>query len=222
MGSAVHRLAPSAVRDCCGHGHGGTRNVMWRIRGREYPADHFFEKFIVDSQQFGHGYVIGTWGEASDVRRRTGDGTAPLDYLEGEGRGRTLEPCSLYEDQLRRRLGEPVGECDDARDAGGVDGGTSPPDGGQPGGDGGAVDGGPARPDGGAARDARDGREGRGAGSSSAGCSTAVGRPGSPPASLGGIGAIVAVALVRRRARGRRRRVGLDDARQPRDSARFC
>jgi len=33
-----------------------------------------------------------------------GDATSPADTLEGEGRGGTLDPPSLYEDQLRRRL----------------------------------------------------------------------------------------------------------------------
>jgi hypothetical protein len=35
----------------------------------------------------------------------SGEGTLPVDWLEGEERGGSLEPPSLYEDQLRRRLG---------------------------------------------------------------------------------------------------------------------
>jgi hypothetical protein len=31
-------------------------------------------------------------------------GTAPADFIEGAGKGRTLAPQSLYEDQLKKRL----------------------------------------------------------------------------------------------------------------------
>lgn len=117
-----------AFRDCCGHGHGTTESVVWNLEGRSYPRDQLFDRFAVDTQQFGHGYVIGTRGAATRVRARTGDGTEPLDLVEGEGEGDSLEPPSLYEDQRFRRLGIPPDEPPPRSDAGvpGVsDGGTA-------------------------------------------------------------------------------------------------
>ncbi len=78
-------------------GHSGTLDVMWNTRG----------KGVLRSRQFGYGYVIGT----ADVTVQTtldgvvldGSGTAPEDYTEGIDEAATLEPPSLYEDQLKRR-----------------------------------------------------------------------------------------------------------------------
>ena len=57
--------------------------------------------------QFGDGYIIGT----TDVIVETtvydildSAGTAPEDYTEGLDAGETLNPQSLYDDQLARRL----------------------------------------------------------------------------------------------------------------------
>lgn len=81
-----------------GAGHTGTQNVLWNVSGTG----------LVRSMQWGWGAVIGT----TDVRVALdevfiGEGTAPLELLEGLDAGATLEPASLYEDQLRRRLGAP-------------------------------------------------------------------------------------------------------------------
>jgi hypothetical protein len=85
-----------------GAGHAGTQNVFWNVTG---PG-------LLRSAQYGWGYVIGT---SPDLRVVTdpsalelllgGAGTAPADFVEGLGAAATLEPASLYEDQLRRRLG---------------------------------------------------------------------------------------------------------------------
>ncbi|MDQ8182041.1 glycosyl hydrolase family 28-related protein [Pelagicoccus sp. SDUM812005] len=84
------------------------QSVYWNTKGKEY---HVNADFIVHSQQFGQGYVIGTSGEAAGVkleekRPNSAERTDPQDFLEGLGAGETLQPASLYQDQLRRRLGE--------------------------------------------------------------------------------------------------------------------
>ncbi len=82
-----------------GAGHSAKENVFWNHRGAS-----------IRSFQFGRGYVIGTEDvevfadlEALDLTGQ-GRGTEPMDLIEGEGAARTLEPSSLYEDQLARRL----------------------------------------------------------------------------------------------------------------------
>ncbi len=91
--SAVNRLASST-----GAGHGATQSVFWNTAGAG----------TIRSLQWGHGYVIGTspelevvtWNALLEQRD-----TEPEDWREGGGRGADLEPTSLYEDQLARRLG---------------------------------------------------------------------------------------------------------------------
>jgi hypothetical protein len=80
-----------------GAGHAATQSVFWNIAGSGK----------LSSYQFGQGYIIGT----TNVRVDTtvlgildSAGTAPEDYTEGVGDGATLNPQSLYEDQLIRRL----------------------------------------------------------------------------------------------------------------------
>jgi hypothetical protein len=60
---------------------------------------------VVVSEQSRYGYVIGTGGSRSTVGlpRYGGDKCDPPDHVEGEGRGGTLRPQSLYLDQLARR-----------------------------------------------------------------------------------------------------------------------
>jgi len=87
------------------HGQTTTQSVIWNTLGRAYARGR---GYIVDSRQFGWGYVIGTRGRATKVVTAPtlvkGRETAPRDWVEGVGRGDTLAPFSLYEDQLRRRL----------------------------------------------------------------------------------------------------------------------
>ncbi len=61
---------------------------------------------VVVTEQSRYGYAIGTRGTRSGVTLATYGGTkcAPSDHVEGVGQGSTLEPFSLYEDQLARRL----------------------------------------------------------------------------------------------------------------------
>lgn len=91
------------------HGHSTTQSVFWNTTGEAYPAG---KTFIVDSSQYGWGYIIGTGGVASAVRTAPATGTtsgypyntSPEDFKEGIGKGNMLEPESLYEDQLRMRI----------------------------------------------------------------------------------------------------------------------
>jgi hypothetical protein len=94
------------------HGVTTTQSVFWNIEGLRYMTGR---PYVVNSQQLGWGYVIGTRGAASAVRTSpfqfryttpvaSSVDTGPEDFVEGEGKGHTLEPFSLYEDQLSRRL----------------------------------------------------------------------------------------------------------------------
>lgn len=90
---AVNRGSESS-----GAGHTATENVFWNVQGA-----------FVRSLQYGWGYVIGTTDaevltDVEDLFGR-GAGTEPVDFVEGEGQGASLEPLSLYEDQRGRRLG---------------------------------------------------------------------------------------------------------------------
>ena len=90
--SAVNRGHESS-----GAGHTAAECVLWNNRGAGQ----------IRSAQYGWGYVIGT-DSALDVFTVTllyDQGTEPEDFAEGLGLGHLLEPQSLYEDQLERRLG---------------------------------------------------------------------------------------------------------------------
>lgn len=87
------------------HGLSTSESVFWNVEGLAYKSNHNSRgDVIIWSEQAGWGYVIGTRGPASKVGLGTGIRTRPVDYLEGEGKGGTLEPASLYIDQLQRRL----------------------------------------------------------------------------------------------------------------------
>lgn len=85
-----------------GAGHAGTENVFWNLTGLG----------TLRSMQYGVGYVVGTGPDVTVITDPAtpdlllgGVGTAPEDWSEGLGAAGTLEPQSLYEDQLARRLG---------------------------------------------------------------------------------------------------------------------
>ena len=77
-----------------GAGHTNTDSVYWNLTGGG----------LITSMAYGWGYIIGT----NDIAVLTtlllpqGAGTTPEDWVE-TGAGQ-LDPPSLYEDQLRRRL----------------------------------------------------------------------------------------------------------------------
>jgi hypothetical protein len=93
------------------HGITTSQSVFWNTKGTAYPAG---KSYIINSQQWGWGYIIGTQGAASAVKTTptsfTASGispnpvdTAPEDFKEGIGLGTTLVPASLYDDQRARR-----------------------------------------------------------------------------------------------------------------------
>lgn len=65
--------------------------------------------YCVWTQQSRYGYAIGTSGTSATIKtNENGSGSAaktnPVDIVEGQGQGATLEPQSLYEDQLAKRI----------------------------------------------------------------------------------------------------------------------
>lgn len=85
------------------HGLSAVGSVYWNTRGNQ-PAPS--RSHLIRSDQFGYGYVIGTSGSTDSVDLSlNSSSTSPADFLEGEGAGGTLEPQSLYLDQLLKRTG---------------------------------------------------------------------------------------------------------------------
>ncbi|MFN7953244.1 MAG: glycosyl hydrolase family 28-related protein [bacterium] len=80
-----------------GAGITATQTAFWNVSGSG----------LVQSMQYGWGYVIGTQGVGVNTSLSLGNaaGTAPQDLVEGQNQGATLEPQSLYLDQRARRLG---------------------------------------------------------------------------------------------------------------------
>ncbi len=81
-----------------GAGHSATETVLWNSSGAG----------TLRSRQFGHGYIIGAEPSLKiETSTNTPDaaGSAPEDWVEGPGEVGELDPPSLYEDQLARRLG---------------------------------------------------------------------------------------------------------------------
>lgn len=90
------------------HMHSTTQSVIWNtVSLKSYPT----KNVLVNSLQYGMGYVIGTSGVVTKVQTTPVDGhtkdfdynTAPEDFVEGVGKGATLSPKSLYLDQLQKR-----------------------------------------------------------------------------------------------------------------------
>ncbi len=97
------------------HMYTTTETVFWNTKGL---SPHKF-KYLIDSRQWKWGYVIGTSGTTYQVNTKPVQGstsnggnkyyedqtfdTSPEDFVEGEGRGETLMPQSLYLDQLSKR-----------------------------------------------------------------------------------------------------------------------
>ena len=88
------------------HGMTASQVTFWNTEGK---VPFGSTNYVVHTQQFGQGYVIGTSGENSGVRTsenrpNSATRTAPIDFVEGLGKGATLEPQSVYLDQLFRRI----------------------------------------------------------------------------------------------------------------------
>ncbi len=107
-----HSLAMACLVDSCvlddgwfggnrhdwssGAGATVTQSVYWNTSGEGR----------IRSWQTGYGYIIGTRDirVETNMASRFGEGTEPEDLTEGLEQGGSLEPTSLYEDQLERRL----------------------------------------------------------------------------------------------------------------------
>lgn len=77
------------------HGRTTDQSVFWNVRGSGPGPDYVIDR----TDQPTASYVIGTSGDRPGVR------TAAQPYVQGIGEAQTLEPESLYEDQLERRIG---------------------------------------------------------------------------------------------------------------------
>lgn len=91
------------------HMYTTTESVIWNTKSIKQFGNL---SYVVNSKQFGYGYVIGTSGVAPGVHLYPLEGTsnsgvpyntAPVDFAEGVGNGKTLIPQSLYLDQLEKR-----------------------------------------------------------------------------------------------------------------------
>ncbi|MFN8208919.1 MAG: glycosyl hydrolase [Bacteroidales bacterium] len=95
------------------HGYTSTQSVFYNTAGEAYHPD---KNYLIESRQLGWGYVIGTSGPAPEVLtdpvQGISDGyyynTAPEDFTEGIGMGASLQPVSLYLDQLDRRMSDTI------------------------------------------------------------------------------------------------------------------
>jgi len=81
------------------HGLTSAHAVYWNTSGSGTR-----EAAVVRSEQGRYGYVIGTSGTRPSVTNTTGGNTAPADHVEGVNMGTTMEPQSLYLDQLSKRM----------------------------------------------------------------------------------------------------------------------
>ncbi|MEC0310999.1 glycosyl hydrolase family 28-related protein [Paenibacillus lautus] len=89
------------------HGVVTTESVFWNTTGQ--AAHRSKPGVIVESEQFGNGYVIGTKGSVTGVNVHIvgsipDANTQPFDMAEGIGEGTRLSPQSLYQDQTKNRM----------------------------------------------------------------------------------------------------------------------
>ncbi len=109
-----HELAMACLVDSCTLDDGwsainrGTESTGAGITATQCAVWNAHGTGMIRSMQYGLGYVIGTEGPSlytSLLLLPLSEGTAPEDWVEGQGQGRFLCPHSLYDDQLARRLG---------------------------------------------------------------------------------------------------------------------
>lgn len=95
------------------HMYSTTESVIWNTKS---PKKFGSLSYVINSKQFGYGYVIGTSGVVTNVNLYPLSGasnsgvpydTAPVDFTEGLGNGSNLLPQSLYIDQLEKRKERP-------------------------------------------------------------------------------------------------------------------
>lgn len=104
-----------------GAGFTGTRQVWWNTVAVTSPPNRM--GCVVETAQWGDGYAIGSRGEGGAMAHlcptsftNSGwaalDQGAPADFIEGEGRGATLYPQSLYDAQRALRCARDGIACD--------------------------------------------------------------------------------------------------------------
>ncbi len=85
------------------HNLTAAHSVYWNTQGLGSGPT----SWVIHSQQARYGYVIGTWGTRTSVNTSSTTTSAPktdpADHVEGIGLAQTLEPQSLYLDQLKKR-----------------------------------------------------------------------------------------------------------------------
>ncbi len=83
------------------HNLTSAHTVFWNTLGLASPIGK-----VVHSQQSRYGYVVGTRGSVTAVETggHSTEKTMPVDHVEGVATGDSLDPFSLYLDQLRKRL----------------------------------------------------------------------------------------------------------------------
>ncbi|MGB0372303.1 MAG: discoidin domain-containing protein [Opitutales bacterium] len=81
------------------HNLTSAHSIFWNLEGLNGRR----KQKIVWTEQSRYGYAIGTRGKRTTVDVGDNPKTLPLDHVEGEGLGDTLEPFSLYLDQVERR-----------------------------------------------------------------------------------------------------------------------
>ncbi len=91
------------------HAYTTTESVIWNTKSTKAHSVNF----LIQSRQYGNGYVIGTSGVVNSVITKPVNGittnknytydTSPEDFVEGVGNGIYLIPQSLYADQLEKR-----------------------------------------------------------------------------------------------------------------------
>lgn len=102
--SAITRDYGSAATNR--HGVVTTESVFWNTIGQ--AAHSSKNGIIIESEQFGNGYIVGTKGAVTGVNVNIvgsipDANTKPFDMAEGVGEGARLVPQSLYADQFDRR-----------------------------------------------------------------------------------------------------------------------
>ncbi|MCT2196848.1 discoidin domain-containing protein [Paenibacillus sp. p3-SID1389] len=95
------------VEGTAGYEADNAESVFWNTKG--IAAHSSKPGIIIESEQFGNGYIIGTHGKVNGVKvdiigSIPNADTSPFDWVEAVGQGERLFPQSLYKDQTKQRL----------------------------------------------------------------------------------------------------------------------
>ena len=116
-----HFQSTNRHSDSGGAGITATQNVYWNTQGDSNPGNNAQGSQIIATAQYKWGYVIGTRGAYNGVFAPSSgyigpyavtSAVAPADFVEFVGGGASLEPQSLFADQVNRRKAR--GDCTSA------------------------------------------------------------------------------------------------------------